>query len=56
MKTNANFKMSKESKRVLAITPIEKRSMMKHFMIDAEIAEAKAKQAKIKDNNKPELE
>jgi hypothetical protein len=48
--------MSKETKRMLMVTPIEKIHFMKEKMIEAEIAQAKAKQAKIKDNSKPDLE
>ena len=42
--------MKKEIKRILAVTPIEKRPLMKNLMIDAQVAEAKAKLAKIRDN------
>jgi hypothetical protein len=48
MKTNGTFKLSKETKRVLASMPQDKRNAYKHMMIDAEVAEAKAKLAKIK--------
>ena len=43
--------MKKSIKRVLAITDTKKRPFMKQMMIDAQIAEAKAKTAKIRDNN-----
>ena len=56
MKLNSSYKMSKETKRMLMVTPIEKVHFMKEKMIEAEIAQAKAKQAKIKDNSKPDLE
>lgn len=49
MKINSNYKMSKDTKRLLAITPVEKVSFMKKQFIGAEIAEQKAKQAKIKE-------
>jgi hypothetical protein len=51
MKTSSNFNMKKEIKRILAVTPIEKRPLMKNLMIGAQVAEAKAKMAKIRDNN-----
>lgn len=56
MKVNSSYKMSKESKRLLMVTPIDKVHFMKKAMIEAEIAEAKARQAKIKNNSKPDLE
>ena len=56
MKISSSYKMSKETKRMLMVTPAEKVHFMKRMMIEAEIAEAKAKQAKIKDNSKPDLE
>jgi len=48
MKTNGAFKLSKETKRILASMPQDKRGAYKQMMIDAEVAEAKAKLAKIK--------
>ena len=56
MKVNSSYKMSKETKRLLMTVSKSKLSFMKKMMIEAEIAEAKAKQAKIKDNSKPDLE
>lgn len=56
MKINSGYKMSQETKRMLMVTPVEKIHFMKKMFIEAEIAEAKAKQAKIKDNSKPDLE
>ncbi len=56
MKVYSGFKMSQETKRMLSVTPKENLSFMKKLFIGAEIAEAKAKQAKIKDNSKPDLE
>jgi len=38
------------------VTPTDKVHFMKKAMIEAEIAEAKARQAKIKNNSKPDLE
>lgn len=48
MKTNGAFKLSKETKRILASMPQDKRSAYKQMMIDAEVSEARAKLAKIK--------
>jgi len=48
--------MSQETKRMLSVTSKENLPFMKKLFIEAEIAEAKAKQAKIKDNSKPDLE
>ncbi len=56
MKVNSSYKMSKETKRMLMTVSKSQLSFMKKMMIEAEIAEAKAKQAKIKDNSKPDLE
>jgi hypothetical protein len=50
MKTNSVFKLSKETKRILASMPLDKSSHYKKMMIDAEVCEAKAKLAKIKPN------
>ena len=50
MKTNGAFKLSKETKRILASMPLDKSSHYKKMMIDAEVCEAKAKLAKIKPN------
>jgi hypothetical protein len=54
MKTNGAFKLSKETKRILASMPQDKSGAYKQMMIDAEVSEAKAKLAKIKTNNKNE--
>ena len=51
MKTSSSFNMKKEIKRLLAVTPIEKRPFMKEAMIEAQVAYIKAKQAKFKENN-----
>jgi hypothetical protein len=56
VKVYSGFKMSQETKRMLSVTPKENLPFMKKLFIGAEIAEAKAKQAKIKDNSKPDLE
>ncbi len=56
MKAYSGFKMSQETKRMLSVTSKENLPFMKKLFIGAEIAEAKAKQAKIKDNSKPDLE
>jgi hypothetical protein len=48
VKTNGTFKLSKSTKRRLATMPDPaKRSHYKNQMIDAEVAEIKAKLAKI---------
>ena len=47
MKTNGDFKLSKSTKRVLATMPTEKRGHWKGMMIEADIAEKRAKLAKI---------
>lgn len=38
------------------VTPVEKIHFMKKTFIEAEIAEVKARQAKIRENTKPDLE
>ena len=48
MKTNGAFKLSKETKRILASMPQERAGDYKRMIIDAEVSEAKAKLAKIK--------
>lgn len=48
VKTNGTFKLSKSSKRILATMPnAEQRNQYKNLMIEAEVAFAKAKLAKI---------
>jgi hypothetical protein len=48
MKTNGTFKLSKSSKRIMAtMANANDRNHYKHMMIDAELAEIKAKLAKI---------
>lgn len=49
MKTSASFNMSKETKRLLAQTVPANRPSMKQMMIEAEVAEIKAKQQKFKE-------
>lgn len=50
MKTDKNFKLSKQAKRFMAtIADAEKRNAFKRAMIQAEFAESRAKLAKIKD-------
>ncbi len=56
MKVNSSYKMSKETKRMLMTVSKSELPFMKKMMIEAEIAELKAKNAKIKDNSKPDLE
>jgi len=48
MKTNGAFKLSKETKRILASMPQDRAGDYRRMMIDAEVSEAKAKLAKIK--------
>ena len=50
MRTTGAFKLSKETKRILASMPQDKAGDYKRMMIEAEVAEAKAKLAKIKTN------
>lgn len=50
MRTTGAFKLSKETKRILASMPQDKAGDYKRMMIEAEVAEAKAKLAKIKPN------
>jgi hypothetical protein len=47
MKTNKDFNLSKTSKRALAALPNDKRGHWKKMMIDAEVAEKRAKLAKL---------
>ena len=47
MKPNSDFKLSKETKRILSRMHGEQRSHWKKMMIDAEMAEKKAKLAKL---------
>jgi hypothetical protein len=50
MKTNKDFKLSKETKRMLASMPSDKRGHWKNMMIEAEVLEKRAKLAKLKEN------
>ena len=47
MKTNKDFNLSKESKRILSSLSGEKRGHWKKMMIEAEVLEKRAKLAKI---------
>ena len=49
--TNKDFKLSKSTKRTLALLSGEKYTQWKRMMIDAEEAEKKAKLAKYKDRS-----
>ena len=52
MKTNKDFRMSKEHKTMLALmTTPEKRAERKKLFIDAQLSQTKAKQAKFKENH-----
>lgn len=51
MKTNKDFKMSKEHKTILALMEKpERRHELKTLFIEAQVAYTKAKQAKFKEN------
>jgi hypothetical protein len=47
MKTNKDFKLSKSTKRILATLPDGLRGYWKNMMIEAEVAEKRAKLAKL---------
>lgn len=47
MKTSKDFRLSKSTKRVLATLPNEVRGHWKSMMIEAEVAEKRAKLAKL---------
>ena len=47
MKTNKDFNLSKESKRLLASLASDKRGHWKKMMIEAEVSEKRAKLAKL---------
>jgi hypothetical protein len=49
MKTDKNFKLSKSTKRRLALMPTAKRNAFKGMMVEAEFSEIRAKFAKIKE-------
>ena len=51
MATNKDFKLSKESKRMLTRYHGEKYTSWKRMMIDAEVSETKAKLSKIKERS-----
>jgi hypothetical protein len=51
MKTNKDFNLSKESKRILATLSTAKRGHWKSMMIEAEVMEKRAKLAKISTKN-----
>ena len=54
MKTDKNFRLSKTTKRMMALMPFrnqEDRNNFKRRMIDAEVSEARAKLAKVKDKD-----
>jgi len=50
MKTNKDFNLSKESKRILATLPTSARGHWKSMMIEAEVLEKRAKLAKLSSN------
>jgi hypothetical protein len=45
--TNKDFKLSKETKRILSSLPTSKRGHWKSMMIEAEVSEKRAKAAKL---------
>jgi hypothetical protein len=47
--TNKDFKLSKETKRILSSLPTSKRGHWKGMMIQAEVAEKNAKLAKVRE-------
>jgi tagatose-1,6-bisphosphate aldolase len=47
VKTNKDFNLSKSSKRILATLSTDQRGSWKKMMIDAEMAEKRAKLAKL---------
>jgi hypothetical protein len=51
MATNKDFKLSKESKRMLTHLHGEKYTHWKRMMIDAEVSEARAKLSKVKERS-----
>lgn len=51
MKTNKDFNLSKESKRILSGLSGDKRGHWKGMMIEAEVAEKRAKLAKLTNKN-----
>ena len=55
MKPNKDFRLSKETKRILALMDGDRRGHWKKMMIDAEIAEKTAKFAKLKERNTGDL-
>ncbi len=54
MKTGPDFRLSKSTKRQLALMPDSRRNHFKKLMIEAEVAEKKAKNAKINTKNQGE--
>ena len=55
MKPNKDFKLSKQTKRILSRLTGEQRTHWKKMMIDAEISEKMAKFAKIRERNTGDL-
>jgi len=51
MKTNKDFRLSKESKRMLANLHGEKYNHWKKLMVDAEMSEIRAKLSKVKERS-----
>ena len=55
MRTSKDFRLSKETKRILALMDGDKRAHWKKMMISAEVAEKNAKFAKLKERNTGDL-
>ena len=51
MKTGKDFRLSKSTKRVLATLPNGVRGHWKSMMVEAEVAEKRAKMAKLSNKN-----
>ena len=49
MATNKDFRLSKETKRILSSLPTSKRGHWKGMMIQAEVSEKNAKMAKVRE-------
>lgn len=54
MKTGPDFRLSKTTKRQMALMPESRRNHFKKLMIEAEIAERRARNAKINTKNQGE--
>jgi|DEB19_MinimDraft_2_1074335.scaffolds.fasta_scaffold134542_2 hypothetical protein len=50
MKASSSFKLKKETKRMLATVPSDRRGLIKNIMINAQVAFEQAKRESIKQN------